>query len=151
MTTVIAIPEQGVMASDSLITTYSTLMAYRSDKLYRAGKSIFGEAGDVAAGLRFRRWAQDGMPKKDRPKFSGYDDDDFSVLELAPDGLWMWDSTMVRQSVMDPVYAIGSGSKVALYCVVVQKMSAEQAILEAAKVDVHTAGPVQVLRLNEKE
>lgn len=151
MTTVIALPEQGIMASDSLITTYGNLTQYRSDKLYRANGSIFGEAGDVEAGLRFRRWAQDGMPKKDRPKFVGYDQDLFYVLELAKDGLWIWDLTMVRQKVMDTVYAIGSGGKVALYCVVVLKMTAEQAILEAAKVDIHTAGPVQILRLNERE
>jgi hypothetical protein len=151
VTTVLAILEQKIMASDSLITTYSVLTAYRSDKLYRAGGSIFGEAGDVAAGLRFRRWAQDGMPKKDRPKFSGYSDDDFSVLELSKEGLWMWDATMVRQKVMDPVYAIGSGARIAMYCVSILKMDAEAAILEAAKVDIHTAGPVQILRLNDKE
>lgn len=149
MTTVVADTRRKLIASDSLITTYGNLTQYRSDKLYRAGGSIFGEAGDVEAGLRFRRWAQDGMPKKDRPRFVGYDQDLFYALELSPDGLWIWDATMVRQSVREEVYAIGSGHKIALYCVNVLKLSVEEAILEAAKIDIHTAGPVQVLELGK--
>jgi len=151
MTTVISIPEQKIIVSDSLVTTYGSLTQYRSDKLYRAGGSCFGESGDVEAGLRFRRWAQDGMPKKDRPKFTGFNEDMFYVLELAKDGLWLWDATMVRQKIMDPIYAIGSGARIAMYCVSVLKMSAEDSILEAAKIDIHTSGPVQILKLSDKE
>lgn len=148
MTTIIADASKGLIAADSRVTTYSSLTQYSSTKLYRYGKSIFGEQGDVAAGLRFRRWILDGQPKKDRPKFAG-DDDDFTALELAPDGLWLWDNTLIRQSILDPVFATGSGAKIALYCACVLGKSLEDSILEAAKIDMHTAGPVQILALSE--
>lgn len=148
MTTVIADTSRGILVADSLVTTYNALTQYKTEKLFRAGKSIFGGAGDVMAGLRFQRWQQDGGAKKDRPKFT--EADDHIILELASDGLWMWDWTMARERISDAIYAVGSGSKVALYCAWVLKLPAEQCIEEAAKVDVHTALPVQVMVLEEK-
>lgn len=147
MTTIIADTSKGLMAADSRVTTYSSLTHYSTEKLYRCGKSIFGEQGDVANGLVFRRWILDGQPKKGRPMFTPNDDDAFTALELAPDGLWLWDATLIRQRLLDPVFATGSGAKIALYCVCVLGRSLEDAILEAAKIDMHTSGPVQTMRL----
>lgn len=150
MTTIVADVRRGIVAADSLITTYSSLTAYRTAKLFRHNGSIYGGAGDVAAGYKFQRWVLDGMPKRERPKFHDLAEDDFTVLELCKDGLFMWDTSIVREPVSEDVYAVGSGSKIALYCIKVREMSAEDAILEAAKVDLHTAGPVQTLVLEGK-
>jgi len=147
VTTIIADIRKQAIASDSRVTTYSSLANYSSDKLYRYGKSIFGEQGDVTNGLRFRRWILDGQPKKGRPVFGDTSDDKFAALELAPDGLWLWDGTLNRQRVLDDVFATGSGAMIALYCVRVKEMSLSDAILEAAKIDIHTAGPIQLLTL----
>jgi len=149
VTTIIADAKRGIMVADSRVTTYSSLANYSSDKLYRHGKSIFGEQGDVETGLRFRRWILDGQPKKGRPVFGDGTDDKFTALELAPDGLWLWDFTLNRQRLLDEVFSTGSGSMIALYCVRVLGKTLEEAIIEAAKIDIHTAEPVQVMRLDE--
>lgn len=148
MTTIVADSKRGIIVADSRVTTYSSLTQYGAEKLYRAGKSVFGEAGDVANGLRFRRWIMDDRPKKGRPTFSA-DDDSFLVLELDKDGILLWDHTMIAQRLKEEIFAIGSGHKIALYCMRVLGKTAEEAIEEAAKIDIHTAGPVEVLHLRE--
>jgi len=146
MTCIIADVRRGVMAADSKCT-YEDVGSFQTDKIYRAGKSIFGEAGDMNGSLLFRRWVLDGMPKK-RPAYNREDKEhDFIVLELAPDGLWLWDAAHIRQPVKQEVYAIGSGRKVAMYCAVVLKMEVEKAVEEAAKIDDFTGGPVVVMTL----
>lgn len=151
MTTIIADLKRKVLVADSRITTNSSLVQYAAEKLYRAGRSIYGEAGDVENGLKFRRWVLDGMPKKGRPSFGNFTDDQFSILELDKDGIWLWDQTMSRQALKESEFAIGSGHKIALYVMRVLGKSAEEAIDEAAKIDIHTAGPVQVLHLKDRD
>jgi hypothetical protein len=146
MTTTIGDREGGRLVTDSRVTTYSGLQTYASDKLYRAGKSVFGEAGDVESLHKFRRWALDDFPKKSRP--SGLDE--FYVLEISPAGLWLWDKNLVREAILDDYFAIGSGAQAALYAIRVLGKTPEDAIVEASKVDIHTAPPVQVLALSEK-
>lgn len=151
MTTIIADAKRGVIVADTRVTTYSGLTQYAAKKLYRAGKSIYGESGDVENGLKFRRWVLDGMPKKGRPSFGGASDDEFCVLELDKEGIWLWDQTMARQELSEEVFAVGSGAKIALYVVRVLGKSAEEAVEEAAKIDIHTAGPVQVMSLKDRD
>lgn len=150
MTTIIADVKNGVMASDSRCT-YEGVGAFDTDKLYRFGASIFGEAGDANGTLKFRRWVLDGMPKK-RPLLDEENEErDFVVLELAPDGLFLWDGAFVRQAVKQGIYAIGSGRKVAMYCALILEMDVGKAVEEAAKIDIYTGGPVLIERLNEQK
>lgn len=149
MTTLVADLKRRILVADSLVTTDNDLPQYTTDKLYRAGKSIFGERGDVNPGLRFRRWQLDGATKKDRPKFT--DKDDFTILEMCPDGLFMWDATMARERVKNEIYAVGSGAKIALYCALILKYPVERCVLEASKVDIHTAPPIQRIELDGTE
>lgn len=151
MTTIIADAKRKVIVSDSRITTQSGLTQYAAEKVYRVGKSIYGEAGDNENGLKFRRWVLDGQPKKGRPAFGNTTDDEFCVLEIDREGMWMWDQTMVRQKLLEDVFAVGSGAKIALYAIKVLGKSAEEAIEEAAKIDMHTAPPVQCLSLKDKD
>lgn len=150
MTTIIADAKRQIIAADSRVTTYSSLTQYAAEKLYRHGKSVFGEAGDVEAGLRFRRWIMDDKPKKGRPTFDK-GDDQFLVLELDKDGIVLWDQSLIPQRLTETEFGIGSGHKIALYCMRCHNMTAEEAILEAAKIDIHTAGPVRTLELKPVE
>jgi len=149
MTTIIADFKRKVMVADSRITTNSRLTSYGAEKLYRAGKSIYGESGDVENGLIFRRWVQDGQQKKGRPSYGNTTDDEFLVLEMDKEGIWLWDQTMARQRLIEDVFAVGSGHDIALYAMRVLGKSAEEAIEEAAKIDIHTAPPVQVMNLKD--
>lgn len=146
MTTTIADRAGKRLVTDSRVTTYNNLQTYSSDKLYRAGKSIFGEAGDVESLHKFRRWALDDFPKKSRP--SGVDE--FYVLEVSPDGMWLWDKNLVREAIHDDYFAIGSGAQAALYAIRVLGKTPEEAIVESSKIDIHTAPPVQSLNLDPK-
>lgn len=146
MTTIIADAKRGVLVSDSRITTFGSLTQYGAEKLYRISKAVYGEAGDVEDSLKFRRWVLDGQPKAGRPKYTG---DTFNVLELTKGGLYLWDYTLARQEMRETEYAIGSGQAIALYVMRVLGKTAEEAIEEVAKIDIHTAGPVQVLSLKE--
>lgn len=146
MTTTIGDRKGKRLVTDSRVTTYDNLQTYASDKLYRAGKAVFGEAGDVTSLHKFRRWALDDFPKKSRP--TGLDD--FYVLEVSADGMWLWDKNLVREAIRDDFFAIGSGAQAALYAIRVLNKTPEEAIVEASKVDIHTAPPVQVMALEDK-
>ena len=61
--------------------------------------------------------------------------------------IWLWDETLDRDLVMEPNFAIGSGAKVALYCMRVLGMGPRKAVQEAARVDAYTKGPFVVERL----
>lgn len=148
MTTIVADAKRGLLVADSRITTYNELAQYSALKLFRIGKSIYGGAGDVLDELKFRRWVMDGQPKKGRPI---YQNDSFNVLELSKEGITLWDYTLAPQPLTEDSYAIGSGSKIALYVIRVLGKTAEEAIEEVAKIDIHTAPPVQVLELKAAE
>lgn len=149
MTTVVADVKRGIIVADTRVTTYGDMTQYAAEKLYRADGSIFGEAGDVENGLKFRRWILDGQPKRGKPSFAHGTDSKFSVLEIDKHGLWLWDYTVVRQRMMEEIFAIGSGHEIALYAIRVLGKTAEEAIEEAAKIDIHTALPIQTIHLRE--
>jgi len=145
MTTIVADQKRKILAADSLVTTYGEVPHYSTMKLYRANGSIFGESGDVAAGLLFRRWQVEGGLKRERPKFDC--SDDFCILEMSTKGLFIWDWTLSRETVEDEIFAVGSGSKIAMYCAKVLNYSAERCIAEVAKVELHTAPPIKLIEL----
>ena len=148
MTTVVADQGRKIIVADSLVTAPGQA-SYLSSKLYRANGAIFGEAGDTEAYMRFRRWQLDGATKKDRPKFT--DANDFSVLELCKDGLFLWDWAMARERIKDEIYSIGSGADIALYCARVLKHPAERCVYEATKIDRNSLPPVERLTLKGGE
>lgn len=115
-------------------------------KLHRIGRSIYAERGENTNGVRqMLDWIRRGAKWKqapDLPKAA-----DFSLLELSPSGIFLWDSGLGRDPINEPNFAIGSGGKVALYCMRYLKMTPAQAVAEAEKVDAFTKGPIMVERL----
>ena len=134
------------MAGDSLVTDDEIgVGAYSGIKLHRIGKSIFGESGEDCSGIGHAlKWLRTN--RKSAPP-DAIEDSDWHLLELAPDGIFVWDTWMHREPVKEQTMAIGSGRKVALYCMRYLNMSPEQAVFEASKVDHHTRPPVLVEKL----
>lgn len=123
--------------------------AYLGMKLHRIGNSIFGEAGEDCSGIGIALdWLRMGKHRADPPY--PIEDSDWNLLELAADGIFVWDTWLRREPVYEPNMAIGSGRKVALYCMRVLKYDPLKAVAEAAKVDHHTRAPFHVERLSKK-
>jgi ATP-dependent protease HslVU (ClpYQ) peptidase subunit len=119
---------------------------YRTPKLHRIGRSIFGERGESMAGVsQALWWLRKGAKRHDMPKLPK--DADFYLLELAPQGIFLWDSYLDRELIDEPNFTIGSGGKVALYCMRELKMTPAQAVAEAAKVDAYTRAPIITMKL----
>ena len=137
------------MAADSLVSDdYIGVGVYLGVKLHVIHGSLFGEAGECVNGVGL---ALDWL-RNDRKKYlppTPEEDWDWRLLELSKDGIFVWDTWMRREPIREASMAIGSGRKVALYCMRILGMSPEQAILEAAKVDHHTRPPVAVERLRK--
>jgi hypothetical protein len=115
-------------------------------KLHRIGNSLFGERGEHMNGVgAMLDWIRRGAKWKARPAMPV--DANFYLLELAPEGIFLWDNDYSRDPILEPNFAIGSGCKAALYCMRVLGMSPRQAVEEAAKVDAYTKAPFTVLKL----
>lgn len=135
------------MAADSLVTDeYVGTGEYPSSKLHRIGDSIFGESGENCEEIGLAvEWLKRGQIPDERPEFS--EDADFILLELSPKGIFVWGKYLFPTAVNEKTMAIGSGRKVALYCMRFLKMTPEQAVMEASKVDRYTKPPVETEKL----
>lgn len=136
------------MAGDSLVTHDDIgTGAYLSRKVRRIGDSLFGDSGENVEeiGLAWE-WLESKKRKPSlRPEFQ--EDADFHFLELSPEGIFIWNFSLTREPVLEPSMALGSGRKVALYCMRELGMKPNEAVLQAAKMDHGTRGPVTVLSL----
>lgn len=148
MTTIAANRE--MIVCDSLVTCEG-LLNYTTTKLYRIGGSIFGASGDTDAIAQFMRWVKSDRSADALPDFD--DDADLAVLELRPDGIWLWDTGLFPDRIEDAEqnYAVGSGDKVALYCMRVLGMSPTEAVVEVCKIDTHSGPPVRWMKLDGSE
>lgn len=117
-----------------------------SKKLHRIGKSLFGERGDDCTGVSIALdWIRRGRKWRDRPTMPA--DSSFNLLELNPQGIFLWSAALDRDCIDEPNFAVGSGAKVALYCMRYRGMSPVKAVEEASKVDAFTKGPFVIERL----
>lgn len=138
------------MAADSLFTFDDAgVGAFPTRKLYRIADSIFGEAGEDNSSSRMIRWLVNGRREDERPHFDKNEKNACILIELSPEGIHVWDHELFPYPVREDTFAIGSGRKVALYCMRVLNMSPEQAVKEACKVDHGTREPIDVERLPE--
>lgn len=132
-----------MMAADQRVT-WDDHVGYRSPKLHRINNSVFGLRGDNYANV-FLDWARRSFSEKDRPAIPT--DADFDVLELSPEGIFIWDEFLTRVEILDPNYAIGSGANLALYALRVLKVNPDAAVVEAAKIDPWTDSNVDKMEL----
>lgn len=143
MTTVACTLSQ--MACDSFATFGG--LAVRMQKVFKLPGRLIGCSGDVSAFTRFIDWQRAGGKLTERPDFSGSSDNEFDALELTPGGIWQWDQTLARMSIEEDNWAIGSGADIALYAMRVLHLSPEDAVREAAKIDIRTMLPVRTYEL----
>ena len=125
---------------------------FPTEKIYRIGHSLFGEVGTTAISSKIIRWMQAGQNKLEMPSFEEEEERDCEavVLELAPDGIFIWDYGLLRYPVWSETeakvsaenMAIGSGRLAALYCMRKKGMSPERAVKEACTIDVFSGEPV---------
>lgn len=137
------------MAADSKVSIDEEEVNFQTQKLFRIGDSIFGICGDGNC-WRFIGWALAGFKKEDRPLFfpgEALTKGEFSVLELAPDGIFVWDQNLFRIPVNGSNYAVGTGAMLATYCMRRNGLPPEAAVKEASTVDDHTDDRITIMRL----
>lgn len=142
MTTIVASKKHGKMAADRKVTDAGSNTRYRARKVRTVGESLVGCAGDSAAIAKFVRWLEAGADQDDRPKFDK--DHTLVALVLNPSGLFLFDSNLEPDEVDDDFYAVGSGAQAALAAMHLG-VDPRRAVEIAAKVDVNTEGPFDVL------
>lgn len=135
MTTVIA-TRKAIYAD----TMCSYTVPFKVSKITRIGKSIYAGAGDLDDLQKFFDWRQGG----DEPTI----EESFDVLEIAPDGLFLWGKKLVRLELQDKFYAVGSGAQYAMGAMAMGA-TPEKAIEVAARFDPSTRLPLEVEQLKK--
>lgn len=135
------------MAADSRVTYDSEAAGtrlFKTEKLFRKGKDIIGLAGESEPGLIFLDWY--GTGKKDPPGVLIDGEADFTALVLTRKGLFEYGKYCRGERVLEPFYAIGSGSKAALGAMHMGA-NAVAAVRIACKVDPYSGTPIVSMEL----
>lgn len=139
MTTIIADRRTLCMYSDSLCTWGDSSFSIK--KIQKIGQSLWGISGDMDNGFKFLEWVKAGG--KDDADLS---DDEFDALELTREGIFVWGRQLVRLSVREDYFSIGSGSAFALGAMA-HGATPQEAIQIAARWDTGTRPPIEMLKL----
>lgn len=134
MTTIIA-TRTGIHAD----TKCSFTVPFKVKKHIRVGGSIFAGAGDLDELGKFFEWRQGG----DKPEI----EDTLDVLEVCAEGIFIWGKKLVRLTIYEDVYAVGSGAQFAIGAMAAGA-TPKQALIIAAKYDHQTAAPFEFVRFN---
>lgn len=122
------------MICDSNVVMDS-LGVYPTNKFRRIGDSLYGVAGgDCGGAENVFNWLESGGAWKDRPSKKEYKGDYF-ILRLAPTGIAIAADGPNFERIEADFYAIGSGRKVARYCIEALGMGPVKAVFEACKYD----------------
>lgn len=145
------------IAADSRVTLEGVGSdAFQGEKLYIANGNIYGVAGEDCDGsILAIEWLRLGAMPDFRPSAAGAE---WNLIELSPAGLAVYNTHLEREPCYERILAIGSGRKVAMYCMKYLKMSPKEAVREACKVDDWSKPPIYyasladpvVRRLTEK-
>lgn len=147
MTTIAA--NRQMMVSDSRVTVESKGDAYPAVKIVRKSGMLIGAAGHGGDCTRFIKWAGGKFQDKE-PKWHDQTDDHVVGIIVKDDGIFVWEpGDPEPERVEADAWAIGSGGKSARAAML---MGADpvKAVEVACQVDIYSAPPIQVLRLNEK-
>ena len=127
----------GVMACDSRI---AGAFYESAEKMFSGKDCIIGFSGDWVAGVHYiDKYLADAEPIKGK-------DDDVDFIILRNDGIYYMDVTLREIRIIGDYYAIGSGCQAAM---VAMNMGADakEAVTQAIRVDVYSAGPVKTREL----
>lgn len=133
----------GVMAADTQVTAGNR--KFRTTKVSRLKDGgLFASSGNMAHGLRIKRWVEAGFPEDDKPDF---DEADFECLIVKGDGtVYLLDEEMELLPFKDSFIAIGSGSPYATAAMALGQTPA-QAVALASRFDPATSEPVEEFHL----
>lgn len=143
MTTIAANRE--CMAADTRVSIEGSAF-YHAPKIFRVGKSLFGTAGDGMMCLIMVEWLQTKERKRSVLYEHWTEHTERAacwLLELSPEGLFVWDGWGVREALFDDRYAIGSGQLPALRGMDLGQ-SPEDAVRASCKYDQYSGADVQV-------
>lgn len=121
---------------------------YSSVKVFSANGILWGVTGAECTGqLIALDWLKEGAIPANRPTPPKHAD--WTIIELSHFGIACWNEHLEREQLLDSVMAVGSGRKVALYCMRVLGMTPAQAVSEACKADCWSGTPIYVARLSD--
>lgn len=118
-------------------------------KLFPIGDSVFGVAGNPDYACRALQWIREGCKADTRPDLPDDDENDFVLLQLSPQGLFVWSGVLTPVKLFEHCVAVGTGAKVAQYAMAELHMSPKEAVEAACKVDRMSGGPIQFMSLGD--
>ena len=122
--------------------------SYASVKIFVAKNAIYGIHGENVAGqIHAIDWLQQGSLAENRPEPPKAAD--WHIMELSPAGLAVYNTWLERDVLLNKYIAIGSGRKVAMYCMKILGMSPAEAVREACRVDDFTDMPIYTVSLTD--
>ncbi len=121
---------------------------YSAIKLFATETAIYGIHGENCEGqIRAIEWLQQGSHPENRPEPTKAAD--WHIIELSPSGIVIYNTWLERDFLLNKFIAIGSGRKVAMYCMKVLGMSPAEAVREACKADDWSDAPIYVADLKD--
>jgi hypothetical protein len=133
------------MAGDTRVSWEEVGMdTVQAVKIFVGKDAIYGMTGGNCTGvIRALEWLQSEQLEDRKPQPPEYEHDwDWRIFELSEGGIAVYNEFLEREQTIEPMLALGSGRKVALYCMRYLKMSPAEAVREACKVDHHSELPV---------
>jgi hypothetical protein len=123
--------------------------AYSVIKLFANDEAIYGVTGGNCTGsLTALAWLQSTRNEPDKPMPPDYDHEwDWRLIELSSEGIAIYNERLERELSTDMILAVGSGRKVALYCMKYLHMTPAEAVREACKIDHHSELPIYTASL----
>ena len=139
MTTIAASFSKQEIAVDSRVSM--EFISYSVSKLRRGPVSIFGAAGDWDQCLLF-------LEALEKNAFEDFETE-CQMLELRPDGIYVYESSIIPAKIKNDFYAIGTG---AAYAIGAMRMGASptEAVAIACEFDPASWGPIDTMKLGEE-
>lgn len=113
--------------------------------------TIYGVTGEDCTGsLHAIEWLQGSRSPDNRPHPPEFEHGwEWKLIELSKDGIAIYNIYLERDVTIEPVLAVGSGRKVALYCMRYLGMTPAQAVREACRVDHFSEVPIYTASLSD--
>ena len=144
MTTIAAKFSTLEIAADSMVSGEDSF--YLVSKLRHGKNSIYGACGDWDKVLKAYQLIESNSKEWES-------DLDVSILELRPDGLWVYESTIIPVKLKNDYWAVGTGANFAIAAMRLGNNPAT-AVAIAAEFDPFTRHPIESYKLeacNEKK
>jgi hypothetical protein len=119
--------------------------SFRAIKIFAGKKAIYGiTGGDSTGSLTAIEWLRKGVDAgESKPLPPEYEHTwDWKIIELSRSGIAVYNEYLEREICEEPCLAVGSGRKVALYCMKYLHMSPAEAVREACRVDLWSEVPI---------